>query len=465
MKRFFLLITLLLSSIYISIAQLKSRVDECFELTSIAFRLADAKEYVNNDIPDYTYSIDNFFIKHNNHKLISYIKEIRNKYGIGYDAVAVATGFLEVRNGKVLVKSDVKISEISQADSRWTEQNFETFVKLLNDFYQKTKFRSFYAQHASFYKLAEEKMDEVLKDFNIEWFRSLFGDIQKPIVIVSLCNGPHNYAFSIPGEIKRDGMVIGSVVDAKGIPVFNKNLMYIIAHEYLHNYTNPRISNNWEKIDSAAQIIYSYVEEDMSKLAYGNAQTTINEWFTNLFSIMYIQDNPINNLSDIKLISQNQNDGFIWMERSIIFMDHFRNNKKQFTTIDDYMPQIIGFINYTANHFEQVSNEFNNREPYIVDIFPSPGSTIKLNVDTIKIRFSEQMFGAHGMSPIDENITPIPWAIMPSWENEYTFIIVLDKNRLEKGKSYGIKLDHEFFQSKKRYSIKEDYIYTFKTSN
>lgn len=35
-------------------AQVKSQVKESFELTSIAFRLAGAEEYINNTIPGYT---------------------------------------------------------------------------------------------------------------------------------------------------------------------------------------------------------------------------------------------------------------------------------------------------------------------------------------------------------------------------------------------------------------------------
>lgn len=464
MKRYFLLIILLLSSINVTLAQLKSQVNECFELTSIAFRLADAKEYVNNDISAYTGSIDKFFLKHHNHKLISHIRNIRDKYEIGYDVVAAAASFLDIRNGKVVIQAGIGISQINEVDSRWTEQDFGVFVNLLNDFYRDANFRSFYTKHTDLYKLTEKRIDEVLKEFNIDWFSTLFKDIQEPLVIVSLCNGPHNYAFSIPSKNNRNGMVVGCVADSEGLPVFNKNLIFIIAHEFLHSYTNSCISNSWNQIGPAAQVIYSHAKEDMGKLAYKNAETTMNEWFTNLLSIMYLQDNPTMNYPIQRLIGQHQNAGFIWMERSVIFMEHFRKDRNTFTTIDDYMPQIIGFINNTAKNYNQVLFEYDNRQPYIVDAFPAPGSLVKTDIDTIKIYFSEPMITADGLSPIDdENIIPIQWIAMPSWESKRTFTIPIDKNKLDSGKTDGIKLDHQYFQSEKRYSIKEDYIYTFKT--
>jgi len=51
MKKITLLILFILSTniFCISYAQLSSKVDERFELTSIVFRLAEGKEYVNNE--------------------------------------------------------------------------------------------------------------------------------------------------------------------------------------------------------------------------------------------------------------------------------------------------------------------------------------------------------------------------------------------------------------------------------
>lgn len=466
MKKLSILTIFLLSTIHI-IAQLKSQVNECFELTSIAFRLADASEYSNNLLIDYSNDIDHYFVKYKDHKLILYIKEIREKQGIGYDAVSSAASFLDIKNGKVTIRSDVKISQISEIDKRWTEQSFKTFVSLLNNFYQKAKFRSFFIQQIGLYRLAEERMDEQLKNFNIDWFKTIFEEeILSPMVVVSPSNGPHNYAFHIPAQNSINGMVIGCGSDKDGQPAFNPGVMRLITHEFLHNYTNKRISSCWNQIDSAAQIIYSPIKEDMRRNAYIGAETTMYEWFTNLITIMYLKENSVKDFSLENTVRDYQTRGFIWMDRSVAFMEHFRDNQNLYATIDGYMPQIVGFINNTATNFDQVLNEFNNRHPYVIDIFPAPNSINKLNIDTIIIRFSEPMFvGAHGMSPIDDkNTKPIHWLTMPFWKDERTFVIVLNNSKFEKGRKYGFYLDKDFFQSAKKYPMKEDYEYTFKTS-
>lgn len=78
MKRIFLQIIFLAFTFNAAIAQLKSQTNECFELTSIVFRLAEAPEYVNNQISVYTKDIDNYFGKYKKHKLISFAKKIEN---------------------------------------------------------------------------------------------------------------------------------------------------------------------------------------------------------------------------------------------------------------------------------------------------------------------------------------------------------------------------------------------------
>lgn len=448
-------------------AQLKSKVSECFELTSIVFRLADAPEYINNDVVSYANDIDKHFANYKSHKLIVFLKELREQYNISYDAVTVASAYLDIDNGKVVVNPLVHVSKINEVDNRWSESAYKHFVSLLDDFYQKTKFREFYIQHTKLYSVAVERMDILLQKINVKWFESLFeNEFFIPTVIVSLSNGEHNYAFTTPEVKDMNGIVIGSGVDSEGLPIYSLNKIPVIIHEWLHHYTNKRIEKDWEEIRLSAFKIYSYVKEDMQRNAYESPQVMINEWFTNLLSIAYVQSNPMRNFSIEHLIRGYHYKGFIWMERSVEFVGHFFKNRDRFTDLTDYMPQIVGFINYTADNFEQVLNEHINCCPYIVDVFPTLGSRFDTDVDNaIEIRFSESMFGSHGLSSHgNEDVEMIPFeGVMPSWKDDYTFVILLKKGVLKKGKKYGFQLDSIPFQSSKTYPMKSNYTYVFNT--
>lgn len=84
------------------------------------------------------------------------------------------------------------------------------------------------------------------------------------------------------------------------------------------------------------------------------------------------------------------------------FMEHFRNHRNLYSTIKDFMPEIVSFVNYTASDFDNVLKEYDNKEPYITDIFPISNNILPLGIDTIQIRFSKPMFGAYGIRPLDD---------------------------------------------------------------
>ena len=50
-------------------------------------------------------------------------------------------------------------------------------------------------------------------------------------------------------------------------------------------------------------------------------------------------------------------------------LEHFRNHRNLYSTIKDFMPEIVSFVNYTASDFDNVLKEYDNKEPYITDIF------------------------------------------------------------------------------------------------
>lgn len=204
----------------------------------------------------------------------------------------------------------------------------------------------------------------------------------------------------------------------------------------------------------------------MRKIAYGSAQTTMTEWFVNLLAILYVQQHPDAMILTVNYLNRyHQNIGFIWMERSMLFMQHFLEHRDKYPFIDDFMPQIVNFVNYTAANFEQVLDEFNHRQPYVVDVFPLPGSTVDPEIDTIVFRFSEPMIDAFGTVPAnDTSILSPPTEGASFWKDDRTFIRPVKKGSLQKGKTYGFYLLKNYFQSRRTYAMKEDLLYTFKVA-
>ncbi len=455
-------------------APLKSHVDERFELTSIVFRLAGAKEYAQCSVPQYAKDIDRAFASYKNHKIIPFIEGERNKYGVSYGDVAAAAGLLEIKNGKVSINPDIDVSKLKKEDlGRWTPEAFKTFALYLNDFYKKSNFQDFYNKHSDLYRLAEERLDKRLAIIDIKWFGSVFGEeLEDPIIVASLTNGPSNYGGTFgAGKTKKVRIVVGSGSDNKGMPAYAPGFVSIILHEILHSFTNRLSDEYWPQIDSVAtQKIYPHVREAMYRNAYASAKTTMLEWFNNLMVCLYFMEHPQiqkdTQISPAQLVASYQDRGFIWMDRSVQFMQDFIDNRDKYSTMDSFMPQVVEFVKHTAGHFDEVLYEFSIRKPYIVQVSPNLGETVTADTDTIFIRFSEPMRGDSGFTAM-ENKTILPLPVEKRWwKDGFTFVLVLKKDGLQKGKTYGAKFG--FFHSKKGYVMDGgggfSFIYTFKTT-
>lgn len=88
MKRFIIILFLLHRAVTAFGQCQAAKVDERFKLTSIVCRLAGAPEYMQCRVPEYAENIDSYFETYSQHPLISYMQEIRNEYGISYDAIS-----------------------------------------------------------------------------------------------------------------------------------------------------------------------------------------------------------------------------------------------------------------------------------------------------------------------------------------------------------------------------------------
>ena len=71
-------------------------VDERFELTSIAARLAGYQEYCQGAIPEYNAAIDEFFAPYREHGLVAFMQQMRQDNSLAYDAIPLATQTLVI---------------------------------------------------------------------------------------------------------------------------------------------------------------------------------------------------------------------------------------------------------------------------------------------------------------------------------------------------------------------------------
>lgn len=419
-------------------AQLNVQVDERFELTSIVFCLAGAQEY-QPTIPSYAEDIQKYFEPYKSSEIIEYAKEIREKYSISYGSVPGSANFLEIKNGKIRLQPQYTVSDVLK-DPRWNEEAFTKYVELLNVFYKKSKFNKFFQDHRPLYDLAEQVVNKDIENITVDWFKSFYGKDWDPNLklYISLTNGSSNYA------IDNNAILLGVNPDGMGLPSAGMYIKPILIHEVSHHYTRDLFYSYWDQMESAANIIFPKIKQKMAAIAYGEPKTVIMEWLNRLCCMMYYQDNDYDNF---KYFMYNENGSFIWMERSCDFMDNFYANRDKYPTIKEFMPQLVGFLNYTADNFESVEKEFMARIPYITSIYPIEGSDIS-NEKEIVVTFSEPMVSCGFRLGQDDGslclieIDDIRDGKAYKWsEDRRKLIIKIEPQRLKLGSNYGITLD------------------------
>ncbi|GHV16654.1 DUF4932 domain-containing protein [Bacteroidia bacterium] len=443
MRKKYLLFIILLCHVYIGRAQINVHVDERFELTSIIFALAGVPEFCESKIPSYKQDIISYFTPYELTKPVEFVRELNQKYHIGFNAVSNATAHLEIKKGRITLSHKYNISNLIEIDSRWNEELFMEYINMLNQFYKESNFNKFFNNHKSIYEIAEQRINKYLVDFNIEWLNSFYGKVDSLDVdiYISLVNGRHNYAF--PG-----GVIIGVKGDENGLPAPNSQTLPVLAHEISHHYSNLIFYSFWDEMTDAANRIYPFVKKQMHQSGYSNPQTMVLEWLNNLFVLLYLKQ--INYKPLEFELANNIHKGFIWMKSSMDFMNNFYLNRERYPSIEDFMPQLISFLQYKANNFEFVMKEFEYSKPYITNIFPAPGASLE-GFDQIIITFSQPMNNSYGFSGIPPECKPLPvdfnnikWS-----DDKYNFIIKLESKmgKQDKDDKFGFTLNPNSFQS------------------
>ncbi|MBP1631465.1 MAG: hypothetical protein H6Q15_2358 [Bacteroidetes bacterium] len=459
----FITITILFFSINFSFANLNAKVDERFELTSIIFRLANANEFVNNNVPNYVQDIDNYFKSYKNDTLIKFVKRIREDRGIGYDAVSNITGHLLITKNTVCISPKVNIHNLCVIDDRWNLNNINTFVKLLNKFYKKTGFHNFYVKHNSLYEKTQSNFNVIFNQIESNWFQSFFGkSLPNQDIIVNLCNGSSNYSLTVQNNNNTNtyGIIIGCVkVDKNRIPIFDESIIPTIIHEICHQYTVPLIKSNIKDFLTSANAIFPFIEDKMRLFAYGDPETLIYENINRLCVNAYFKEYP--NFFEQYYIKNDEDVGFIWMDDMVTSLDNFYNNREVFKSFSDYLPQLSCFMKYVSDNFETVQLLYKEKYPVIVSVFPNINSIVSDSINEIRITFSRPMWDASSISVTNDSTLLKPKLKLTNWsDDKKTFVI---STELSPNTNYGFTLNHALFLSDKAYSLKDDFIIKFNT--
>jgi len=462
-KKLWTLIVLFISVLNFSQEKLTPKVDERVEILSIVFRLAGAKEYSQDYNKKYVADINTYFDAYKNSGIVEFIKENRNKNGLGYDAVMSMALHLSFKNGKF---SQIK-EKVNFLDKRWEKVDKKQFVSLLSQFYKNTNFQQFFNNHSADYKNAEDKYQTtILSDFNQDWYSKFYGKKANEDynIILGYGNGGGNYGIKTHPENQKEKVnaVVGIwSFDKDGSAIFDKNeFQPLLIHEFNHSFINYilEMGDNKSKLENSGKIIYELVKEDMESQAYGNWETMINESLVRAAVIHYMMDNKYSQKDIDEEISIQEKRKFLWIKDLVELLGKFDNNRKQYPTLESFYPEIISFYNQLAP--KMISYEKNR--PKVLSI--SPDIWNKNDVDpTIKeitINFDREMIEKVSINMGESGKEHFPLQKLEGFVNGHKGLKLLTD--MKPNTEYEFVLTDQSFKSKEGYPLKQTVI-KFKT--
>lgn len=450
-----------------------AKVDERIELTSIVARLAGYGEFVHNDFKIYADDVDKHFGKYKDHAVIEFAKQVREKNGIGFDAVpglAVHLNQTPQLTPRVPFTADVP-------DKRWGKADAERFAKLLAQFYKDAECEKFFKAHTEMYRTAESRFQKVLDKVNFAWYQKFYGEMPKGSfnLYLGLLNGGGNFGPKVvlPKGKEELFSVMGTwATEADRLPSYTDEVLPTIIHEFNHSFINHLVAADEAAFAKSGEKVFPLVTEQMSRLAYGAWDTAVKESLVRAAVVRYLFENPVNlkvfagtKPEDVpfQIINLENNRGFYWMNDLVTLLGTYENARKTYPTFRSFMPMIEAYFNELPKRIEYKIKVFEEFRPKVVKIAEfENGSEIDSNISQITLIFDKPLrgkgysmnygkLGEAGFPKIEkmlgysENDTKFSFQVTLKPQTEYEFVVT--------GNS---------FASKDGYPLR-DYVVKFKT--
>lgn len=368
---------------------IQAKVDRRVELLSIVARLAGYEEYVHDDFKIYADDVDKHFEKYKEHPVIKFAEKIRSSNSIGFDAVMSMAVHL---NPPPALTPRVPFSD-QKPDKRWGKETAEEFTKLLQQFYKDADCESFFLSHASLYKTAQDRFQQLLNTVDFGWYKRFYGEVPNGTfnLYIGLLNGGGNFG---PKVVYPDGKedlyaIIGTwQMDSEGLPKYDDKNLPTIIHEYNHSFINHLVYANEPQLKTAGEKIHPPVAEKMRKLAYGNWQTMIVESLVRAAVVRYLFEHESQMPAVYKELMYERNIGFLWIQELSTLLGTYENSRAQYPTFRSFFPLVIGYFNDFSKRIEYEAGKFEELTPRVASMSPFANQSQNVDPNITQITFT-----------------------------------------------------------------------------
>lgn len=325
------------------------------ELVSIVAHLAKVNGYdwdaKDVGVDDYLAEVDSVFVPFRSHPIVSYIRKELHGEGFNWHFPMHIALRLHIADGKITYDVDLEKNFDDYYD-RITPENEKTFIQLLQDFYDTSRFHEFYTQHRAIYRECETAMQHVLNQVDFSWYDSFFGPREGNTfhVYANILIGPANYAVH---QKRQDGSEIINAVmgccyrNRQGeISYDTYSTLPIIVHECNHSYCNPLNEAFWPQLCEKMEAFFATNAQHYADEAYGDPVLVLNETFVEACVMRYLMSHPFD-------FSENTNR---WIEMLGIDKEQLSAAPDRIKYIQDAYLRLLTDIDYEQKRFYMIKD-------------------------------------------------------------------------------------------------------------
>ncbi len=385
-------------------------VDPRVELMSIVFRLAGNGEYNQGRVPSYVQDVESYFGRFRDHPAVKMARQLREKQHIGFNA---PMGLAVHVTDAFTLQEKVPLSPLPDSmDSRWTSKTAREFLDLARAFVAETDVKGFLAQHEPLYQLAVQRMQDTLdKQGHLEWFDRFFGPRKGADfhVILGMLNGGPSYGAHLKRPDGQDDLysVPGVwMVDSQGQPIFPREVVSTVIHEFTHSYTNSFVDQFGKELKDAGEKIFPLVAAEMRQQAYPDWRVMMSESLNRACGLRYIlaTEGPA---ALQKAVAYENSRSFYWVGELAEVLGEYDVQPRKYSDLAQFFPRIIAFFNDYAGSAdtklgailkeekekqEKQFQEWQEKGPQIVALTPANGAQdVDPNLQAIVVTFDRPM--------------------------------------------------------------------------
>lgn len=379
--------------------EITPHVDPRVELVSIVFRLAGGDSGYNKSfLKQYASDIDSYFSAFKTHPAVVLAKKLADRD----DFDVAAPMQIAVRVGPPPALQPLRPFTNDFPGDGFDQETALIFLQYLREFYRDTHFEKFLAAHQALYRLAEERFNEVLREVDLNWYSTFYGETQESNynLILGLNNGGGNYGAqftSLDGHEERFSIMGSWTTDAGGNPTYtDRAYLDTVIHEFNHSFVNPAFARHRADF-TPAQKVFEQVAGQMQSLQYPNADIMVYESLVRVNVLFYLESKGRSQADIQAKIRDERIKGFLWMDELYDLMHRYTSERGRYRTFDSFMPVVAQFYRALPPRLAEMKANFYKNYAHVTAVEPFANHSHDVDPGTreVIVKFDKPLICCH----------------------------------------------------------------------